>query len=919
MRPTLRSALLYLPAPVAATLVLSAAACYGAQQDNAGDRPVDAIFLIDSSSSISRDDPAGMRMAIVEAFASFLWERPGDRVAIAQFGGWEETLSRGAVLVKLREIPSDPAKRKELVDELAARLEGMSVFGQGTDPNAALRLALGQVIGDRGEGDQNVLWAVVLTDGDVNVVEGDVVRKEYVDKAEQVFGRAHPDTLTRMAWAMFVGETVPNLKEFGVIVQPAGIDVSAEEPGVFFKTLSQDFGTELLRVGDRFTSDLMGALMKSFPGRRGARVFQSGAGRTTLQAGGQIDVPWRVLPGAGKTRAFVVGSSAEFGASFENVNAVDGFNPASAAVLGEGKAFRVVCVEGAPPGNYALRLRSLSVASPVDLDVQLRAEADVQIQVEIPEEKRAAILGTPFDVDVSVLTGKGKPVTEASTLGELRVHYAMVDEDGNAAEDRIPLADAVDGRKVLSLPLDGFRTGKCMLTASLEAYATDESTCLYTGEPYEFEFVVAPGVRARFETPKAFIGQEVALTAVLGGKVDVVPPELAVAMQPEKTATVTFDASKDRYEGTTAFNEPGTWSIVRGGDASFAILAGAARKIEVAARNIRVLSKERAELDSIEIPGRFCEQATADPGTTSPYERVVIVEVDVAKGETPAIGVEGFAPSALFTRDEPLVDLLEVMGKRIVRMDTPGNDAPLIELLEELAAKAAGGMASVADVSFSIREVTEPEPGTGVVNTGIALSVKSDAPLPRNLGTINVTATFGAAKATRTVPVSVAFGDYWQKLAMRTLQYWVPAAVLLLLFLRWLMLARFKKEEVRPIAPTDATTAEAYRLRTLGRRKAKGFPEVPKSVLLRMKGNKLFGRRVLARAMGVGSTLTVNGSPCQGVCRLRHADELDVDSSGGTSCRYWFFEREPTEEELAELRSGDRIRLAPDELVIIWD
>ena len=61
-------------------------ALVGATAEAAG--ATDTVFLVDSSGSNFRSDPQGARKLLIDAVASLIRERPGERIAVAQFAGW---------------------------------------------------------------------------------------------------------------------------------------------------------------------------------------------------------------------------------------------------------------------------------------------------------------------------------------------------------------------------------------------------------------------------------------------------------------------------------------------------------------------------------------------------------------------------------------------------------------------------------------------------------------------------------------------------------------------------------------------------------------------------------------------------------------------------------------------------------------
>lgn len=149
-------------------------------EDKRASENLDIVFVIDSSKSMTWTDPEGFRKVAVKAFLDITQDRGGDRIAVLQFAGWNETESSEAVVFPLTEIPFDEAERGKAIREMKEALTTkMNLSGKGTDFNYAFQKDVFQIIQKRNEENAlNNLWIVLLTDGEMDVVEGTNIRQE---------------------------------------------------------------------------------------------------------------------------------------------------------------------------------------------------------------------------------------------------------------------------------------------------------------------------------------------------------------------------------------------------------------------------------------------------------------------------------------------------------------------------------------------------------------------------------------------------------------------------------------------------------------------------------------------------------------------------------------------------------------------
>jgi hypothetical protein len=288
-------------------------------------------------------------------------------------------------------------------------------------------------------------------------------------------------------------------------------------------------------------------------------------------------------------------------------------------------------------------------------------------------------------------------------------------------------------------------------------------------------------------------------------------------------------------------------------------------------------------LELIECAARYIEKTGTGEGMTPPYVIPVIVEMDVAPGETVSVTGARFVPSDEFTSKGLKDDV----------------------------------------VSFAFGDAVTGEEGKTRLATTIALSINSEDMLPKEIGKVEITAVAQGVEAAKRVPVRLNFVDYWEKLFWHYLPYWLPAVsvlALLLLSLFWIALrARFKYHQIRPVATLGKQEFLLRGMGSTGARDAIGTPDVEGAVHFRIRGHRPFTRgKVRIRKQVQDAQVLVNGAEVTGAwTRVRHGDEITVVTGTGLKVAYWYFDREPTEAELEEMLKSFFVELGPDEFVIM--
>jgi hypothetical protein len=169
-----------------------------------------------------------------------------------------------------------------------------------------------------------------------------------------------------------------------------------------------------------------------------------------------------------------------------------------------------------------------------------------------------------------------------------------------------------------------------------------------------------------------------------------------------------------------------------------------------------------------------------------------------------------------------------------------------------------------------------------------------------------------------TVEVAGSKQQFYVAILMKNIPWLVAIGVLLFI---WILLPRFGKQFFGILDPEDETQiASTHPLRTLPKKfglmpARLGPPETGGALLVTCRGIRGASSNGLSTADSRNFEVSVAGNPIQGKHRLRHLDEILVENkTDGSQMRVYFFEREPSEDEILSL-SGKP--LADDEIILV--
>jgi hypothetical protein len=347
---------------------------------------------------------------------------------------------------------------------------------------------------------------------------------------------------------------------------------------------------------------------------------------------------------------------------------------------------------------------------------------------------------------------------------------------------------------------------------------------------------------------------------------------------------VSFTKVGDEYEGTTVFDTTGTWKIMKGEDPKVLFAPGEISEIDILARSMRILQVDPPNpvLEEVTYDVKFLEATGTGDGQTPPYQIPVIIEMSAGEGETIEPGAIALSPSEAFNASKLSAD--------VVSFEFTGEP-----------------------------QVIAPNR----VKAMLTLAVNGDDWLPEELGVVEAKATVKGIESSGRVSVKLNFVDFWEKLIWKYIHIWGPIAALLLLILLsllWILLrARFGMHQLRPVATLGK---QEFLLRGMGGSKGSrdgiGVPDVENAIHFRIRGHRPFSSGVVKfERLMPDAEVSVNGQTVPaGWARIKHGDEITVNA-GGLKVAYWYFDHEPTPEELEEKVKGFFITLGDDEFVIM--
>jgi len=489
------------------------------QAQEAPEKHLDIIFLIDASGSMKFTDPDEFRKVAAKAFIDITQDRGGDRIAVLQFAGWNETTEKGAVLFPLTEVPDDAAKREKLLAQIKDSIgRKVTAFGKGTDFNFAFEKALPEALEARKKiNSQNKAWVILFTDGTTDVKESGNTRQVYLDMAGKK-GLESRRYLNEAAQKYFEEKVLPKVAAYKDLYLTC-INLTDDEPSPELKMLAEKAGAKLLRTTRENLRAVFVEALASLPKGVYRSDLTRGFGyvRQESAPGAGSIVGFRIYQGVSTMRALVFATSTDFTLELKNPKGEAITDPKLVKVSGGGELYRVISVTGQAPGEYALVTGSKSQGAVV-FEALFFAQFALTPQITLSKSGKF-YPGDKVEVILSLKQG-AVTISDREFLSDLEANVTLKLPGCVVREKTVSFAELAESEAVADFEIPASATaGEAVLSASFRAIKqTMSGEYAFSPPPVAAAFEVATGLRELTEPVKRLPGAD-------EPRVTEVPPE----------------------------------------------------------------------------------------------------------------------------------------------------------------------------------------------------------------------------------------------------------------------------------------------------------------------------------------------------------------------------------------------------------
>jgi hypothetical protein len=538
----------------------------------AGDE-ADVVFVIDSSGSMARNDPAGFRTDLAAALSGGLGRGEGARFSVIQFAGWNESADKDMVLL-VRD--PDPAK-------VAGAAGRISPSGEASDLNAALERGLPRILEERRKaGGRGPVFVVILTDGEFDVVE-EKVRPEYEAIAKREFAgqyRSEADAaLRRAALVHYEKEVLPKFGD--VPIHFTGVDLG-KGAGEDFKKVVEGGRRpgRILGRRDRPLRDTLAPLLAEGPSfRRGQDAFYGYEAKTEAS----WTQPLTVFEGSREVRIWAWSGSADYEVRVEGL---------AARTDGAGRRHRLLLLESPPAGVYEVRVASKG-GSPVEILAQVRSGLGAFAKRKGEGE---AALGEKQEVEAGLADAQGRAVEAPRLAPFLKGEATLVVPGGEPKKEPVELRDGKPAAHAFTIPADG-PEGEYAIEFRYSAALPKGLPGLdvLEGKAPAVKFRARGIYEASFDRGEAWVGQEVRVIVKpsVGKPGTSGPYKLALKGPGSPVLDLAYDLAAGQWKGPFRPASEGAWSIGAGVSEKVRIVPGKVAEVRVKPRALRLLQDGR--------------------------------------------------------------------------------------------------------------------------------------------------------------------------------------------------------------------------------------------------------------------------------------------------------------------------------------
>ncbi len=835
---------------------------------------LDIIVAVDASGSVSWTDPQSFRKAFTHLLGELLRQRTGDRLAIVQFAGWNETTEKGSVLLGLEEIPEDAIL---FASDLKNAVNKLEPFGVATDFNFAFEKAIQEVLNKRTEAEsKNKIWLILVSDGSMEVIERDSVREAYLARVDSEGKKANRESLNAAASQMFDENVLPKIaanKEMHVTC----ISLGEEEPGEILKKIGELDNASLLRVKGENLKNVMVKAFSDLP--EGYHDYGIPQGldylHSSVEPGSSLSHAFNIYEGTSVTRLMVLADTDDYTVDVRNPAGRSIIEMPSVSVTGDDGTYRLVTILGEPSGAYELGLTNTS-DSDASFEVLQYVDMKLDLYVGTKGLKNQFYPGESLHFDVGLREVKSSVfVSDPALISKAEAFLLVRDVDGNVTKTVTPFIDASKGETSAeyALPEDA-PGGDYELSVRVAALKnTISGRYAFVSEPVAIPFsVLSPVVELRLCQKTALVGEKVGVTGVVtAGSLTEKQKQEGIKTSifhtfshSEKEIDLNWDEESQQLRGTVRLDEPKEWKLQKVQIGTGQLKPVEPEQVLVEPRGLRIMllaaDGKKIPVEAFKLKGQIDTTVTAE----------FVVEADLIPGETAELSA------------------------------SPGGVDGAADLSVALSGKATATTALTVNAPSASYK--------------LALKLK-DYPKEESIGALVVTCKYPGVAMTRKLPVSTEIPPR----AFPWLPVAIIAGVVLLIIIIILMLVggpTFDQQQLYIVG------GQGHHLRDwkVGRRKAVGTTLNPEKLLFQLRGAK--AKPDCLVMPGKNARVFINNIECTYWKKVNHGDYIEIYPEGDEyAYRYRYFERNPTAAELREPESvteemGQGVFLGEDEFIL---
>lgn len=842
---------------------------------------LDIIFVIDASSSLNWNDPDLFKNTIVNSFIDITQNKGGGWLSVSQFAGWNETIKNGAILCNLTQIPTDSKVREFLLNEIKNSVDAkMGAFGTATDFNCAFDVAVKEILEQREKvGDKNKVWIILVSDGSMEVVEGDKVRDVYQSRVERQGKRVNHPNLNEAANEIFSEEVLAKIAQNENLFITF-VNLGKGEPSdIPIKIGKLSNGQLINATQDKLKDVFVGifsGLPRIFPDYLVGRGF--GYVNSEVAPGSILSSTFHVYQGAAATNLIILGNTNKFSIDLKNQSGNSIKDNPNVVVRGKKEdLYRLITVTSESVGDYVLDVANESSA-PAKFEVMEYVDFDLATFVGTEDLKTEFYPGETLKFEVGLREAKTSSfVNDAALISQAEVLVAIADVEGNLTE-KIVKFSGLESTKTLAeleLPKDAMGGEYELILRSAAIKDTVSGQYAFLSKPVSIPFsVISPIVDLQFSLREALVGQEVEIlgTVTAGSftekqkKEGIKAKVVSTISHSEKEVPMLWNEQTGKLSGKVVLDEIKEWKLQIVQMETGQMRPSDPDKILIKPRELRIIrvdkDNNRIPLDKLTINAKPGEEAIEK----------FIVEVDLGEKET-------------------------------------GNlSASFAKSMQE--ARLYSGLSG-------INGVTELTPENARADLFIKLEMQK-WPQKTDIGELTLTAKIGELVIEEKVLVDVKLPPKpfpWTQAGI------ITASVLFVLLMLLVLFGGpvFDQQQIYIVGGSGHHLKEWK----ISKTKATGTVEISGSLMFRLKGTR--GRPVCFVMPGKRARVFVNNIECLNWTQISHGNYVEIyPEKSEYSYRYRYFEHTPTTAELQVAEEmtkemGTGVLLGEDEFILAED